>query len=161
MPKVMTGTMLFLCLALPEAFGAEALKKIRIASKAPGESLVPYTISQRLGFYREEGLDVDVVVTRGTVTTQVVVSAAVDYGNGGSIPAILGGAKMKILQVSTDKPSQYLVVSPKITNIAIRRCCFASFSAKTAWRSIPFRCAHWVNRQCDSARSWPERWTRP
>src|SRR5882724_5146810 len=116
-PKVMTGTMLFLCLALPEAFGAEALKKIRIASKAPGESLVPYTISQRLGFYREEGLDVDVVVTRGTVTTQVVVSGAVDYGNGGSIPAILGGAKIKIIQVSTDKPSQYLVVSPKITTI--------------------------------------------
>jgi ABC-type nitrate/sulfonate/bicarbonate transport system substrate-binding protein len=62
-------------------------------------------------------LDVDVVVTRGTVTTQVVVSGAVDYGNGGSIPAMLGGARLKILQVSTDKPSQYLVVSPKITNI--------------------------------------------
>ncbi len=58
----------------------------------------------------------------------------------GSIPAMLGGARMKILQVSTDKPSQYLVVSPKITNIkqlngktvaisdaaAIRPCCFAS-----------------------------------
>ncbi len=113
----LTPIALFLCVGMSPAFGAEALKKIRIASKAPGESLVPYTISQRLGFYREEGLDVDVVVTRGTVTTQVVVSAAVDYGNGGSIPAILGGAKMKILQVSTDKPSQYLVVSPKITNI--------------------------------------------
>jgi ABC-type nitrate/sulfonate/bicarbonate transport system substrate-binding protein len=62
-------------------------------------------------------LDVDVIVTRGTVTTQVVVSGAVDYGNGGSIPAILGGARMKILQVSTDKPSQYLVVSPKITSM--------------------------------------------
>jgi ABC-type nitrate/sulfonate/bicarbonate transport system substrate-binding protein len=47
----------------------------------------------------------------------VVLSGAVDYGNGGSIPAMLGGARMKILQVSTDKPSQYLVVSPKITNI--------------------------------------------
>jgi ABC-type nitrate/sulfonate/bicarbonate transport system substrate-binding protein len=100
-----------------QAFAAEALKKIRIASKAPGESLVPYLIAQRLGFYREEGMDVDVIVTRGTVTTQVVVSGAVDFGNGGSIPAILGGARMKILQVSTDKPSQYLVVSSKIANI--------------------------------------------
>src|SRR6202008_533448 len=81
------------------------------------ESLFLYTISQRLGFYRDEGFDVDVIVTRGTVTTQVVVSGAVDYGNGGSIPAMLGGARMKILQVSTDKPSQYLVVSPKITSI--------------------------------------------
>jgi len=100
-----------------DAVAAEALKKIRIASKAAGESLVPYMISQRLGFYREEGMDVDVIVTRGTVTTQVIVSGAVDYSNGGSIPAILGGARLKILQVSTDKPSQYLVVSPKITSM--------------------------------------------
>ena len=102
---------------IAQSNAAEALKKIRIASKAAGESLVPYVIPQRLGFYREEGLDVDVIVTRGTVTTQVVVSGAVDYSNGGSIPAILGGARIKILQVSTDKPSQYLVVSPKITSM--------------------------------------------
>ena len=62
-------------------------------------------------------MDVDIIVTRGTVTTQVIVSGAVDYSNGGSIPAILGGARLKILQVSTDKPSQYLVVSPKITSM--------------------------------------------
>ena len=48
---------------------AENLKKIRIASKAPGETLIPYVISQRLVFYRDEGLEVEVIVTRGTVTT--------------------------------------------------------------------------------------------
>ncbi|HEV8723994.1 MAG TPA: ABC transporter substrate-binding protein [Candidatus Binatia bacterium] len=116
MPGIVIVMVLVLCSGA-EAIAAEALKKIRIASKAAGESLVPYVIPQRLGFYRDEGLDVDVIVTRGTVTTQVVVSGAVDYGNGGSIPAMLGGARLKILQVSTDKPSQYLVVSPKITNI--------------------------------------------
>src|SRR5262245_14929426 len=78
-----------------DAAPAEGLQKIRLASKAAGESLVPYMISQRLGFYREEGMDVDVIVTRGTVTSQVVVSGAVDYSNGGSIPAILGGARLK------------------------------------------------------------------
>ncbi len=56
---------LLLELATAQAFGAEALKKIRIASKGAGESLLPYVISQRLGFYREEGLDVDAIVTRG------------------------------------------------------------------------------------------------
>jgi ABC-type nitrate/sulfonate/bicarbonate transport system substrate-binding protein len=106
-----------LILGTSRSLNAQSLKKIRIASKSAGESVVPYLIPQRLGFYREEGLDVDVIVTRGTVTTQVVVSGAADYGNGGSIPAILGGARLKILQVSTDKPSQYLVVSPKITHI--------------------------------------------
>jgi ABC-type nitrate/sulfonate/bicarbonate transport system substrate-binding protein len=79
--------------------------------------LLPYLIPQRLGFYKEEGLDVDVIVTRGTVTTQVVVSGAVDYSNGGSIPAVLGGARLKILLISTDKPAQYLVSSAKISQL--------------------------------------------
>lgn len=79
--------------------------------------MLPYLISQRLGFYKDEGLDVDVIVTRGTVTTQVVVSGAVDYSNGGSIPAILGGARLKILLISTDKPAQYMVSSPKISQL--------------------------------------------
>ncbi|MGE5307134.1 MAG: ABC transporter substrate-binding protein [Alphaproteobacteria bacterium] len=104
-------------IGIQPSVGAENLKKIRIASKAPGESLVPYLISQRLGFYREEGMDVEVIVTRGTVTTQVVLGGAVDYSNGGSIPAILGGARLKILLISSDKPSQYLVSSPKITSV--------------------------------------------
>lgn len=117
MVRIVIALVLLVGYANMDALGAEALKKIRIASKAAGESLVPYVISQRLGFYREEGMDVEVIVTRGTVTTQVVVSGAVDYSNGGSIPAILGGARLKILQVSTDKPSQYLVVSPKIASM--------------------------------------------
>lgn len=100
-----------------QTFAAEALKKIMIASKGAGETLLPYLIPQRLGFYREEGLDVDVIVTRGTVTTQVVVSGAVDYSNGGSIPAMLGGARLKILLINTDKPAQHLVSSAKIANM--------------------------------------------
>jgi ABC-type nitrate/sulfonate/bicarbonate transport system substrate-binding protein len=115
--RILIAVILLLSSRIPEAFGAEALKKIRIASKGGGEALVPYVIPQRLGFYRDEGLDVDVIVTRGTVTTQVVVSGAVDYSNGGSIPAILSGARLKILLVNSDKPAQYLVTSPKIANI--------------------------------------------
>src|SRR6266404_3712363 len=117
MLRTLLAVILLLCSGIADSFGAEALKKIRIASKAAGESLVPYVIPQRLGFYREEGLDVDVIVTRGTVTTQVVVSGAVDYSNGGSIPAILSGAHLKILLVNSDKPAQYLVTSPKIASI--------------------------------------------
>ena len=95
MLRIVIAGVLFVSFGIADVFAAEALKKIRIASKAAGESLVPYVIPQRLGFYREEGMDVDVIVTRGTVTTQVVVSGAVDYSNGGSIPAILGGARLK------------------------------------------------------------------
>jgi ABC-type nitrate/sulfonate/bicarbonate transport system substrate-binding protein len=117
------GGLVFLLFVLVFLFGAthaadaQPLKKIRIASKGSGEPLLAYIIPQRLGFYREEGLDPEVIVTRGTVTTQVVISGAVDYSNGGSIPAILAGARLKILLINTDKPAQYLVSSAKITSI--------------------------------------------
>jgi ABC-type nitrate/sulfonate/bicarbonate transport system substrate-binding protein len=158
---------LLLELATAQAFGAEALKKIRIASKGAGESLLPYVISQRLGFYREEGLDVDAIVTRGTVTTQVVVSGAVDYSNGGSIPAMLAGARLKILQINTDKPAQHLVTSAKITNmkqlagksIAVSD---ASGNSTLLMREMlskngvaidNCRCARWASKRCATARS--------
>lgn len=102
---------------ITDARAGEALKKIRIASKGAAETLLPYRIPQRLGFYREEGLDVEAIVARGTVTTQLLVGGAVDYGNGGSIFAMLGGAHLKILLISTDKPAQYLVSSPKISDL--------------------------------------------
>jgi ABC-type nitrate/sulfonate/bicarbonate transport system substrate-binding protein len=108
---------LFCLFGTTQSADAQSFKKIRIASKGGGETMLPYLIPQRLGFYKEEGLDVDVIVTRGTVTTQVVVSGAVDYSNGGSIPAMLGGARIKILLISTDKPAQHLVSSQKISQL--------------------------------------------
>ena len=99
------------------AWGGEALKKIIIASKGAGETLLPYVIAQRLGFYREEGFDIEAIVTKGTVTTQVVLSGAADYSNGNSIPAMLAGAGLKILVINTDKPAQHLVTSAKIANL--------------------------------------------
>jgi ABC-type nitrate/sulfonate/bicarbonate transport system substrate-binding protein len=62
---------LFYLFGTTQSADAQSVKKIRIASKGGGETLLPYLIPQRLGFYKEKKLDVDVIVTRGTVTTQV------------------------------------------------------------------------------------------
>ena len=113
------GSAYILLLALLFFFGlshtadAQSLNKIRIASKGSGEPLVAYTIPQRLGFYREEGLDPEVIVTRGTVTTQVVVSGAVDYSNGGSIPAILAGAMPPFPKPSSARPASLFSSCPQ------------------------------------------------
>ncbi len=96
---------------------AQQLKKVRISSKAAGESMLPYVIAQRLGFYREEGIDIEVIVARGTVATQALISGSVDYSNASVIPAILGGARLKIILINADKPAHYLVTSSKISTI--------------------------------------------
>lgn len=89
---------------------------LRIASKAAGESNLPYLIAQRLGFLREEGLDVEVIVIRGTVGIQALIGGSVDYVNHNVIPAILRGSNVKNLVVEADKPAHYLVTTSSITS---------------------------------------------
>jgi ABC-type nitrate/sulfonate/bicarbonate transport system substrate-binding protein len=95
---------------------AQPSKMLRIASKAAGESSLPYLIAQRLGFLREEGLDVEVIVIRGTVGIQALIGGSVDYVNHNVIPAILREPNIKILVVEADKPAHYLVTTSSITS---------------------------------------------
>jgi NitT/TauT family transport system substrate-binding protein len=99
------------------ASAAESHKKIIISSRGTGLSILPYMIGQRLGFYQEEALDAQVVVTRGTVAIQTLIAGSVGYSNAMPIPAIIRGMPLKILLVQSDKPSHYIVSSPKITGL--------------------------------------------
>ena len=113
---------LLLELATAQAFGAEALKKIRIASKGAGESLLPYVISQRLGFYREEGLDVDTmyiasspIAAKATLAGEVVISAQnsqviADSG--------LQGADLVAIGATVNIVPFYVMAGPEINSIA-------------------------------------------
>jgi ABC-type nitrate/sulfonate/bicarbonate transport system substrate-binding protein len=96
---------------------AQSLKKIIFSAKGGGEAMLPFVISQRLGFYKEEGLQSEVVVTRGTIATQALIGGSVGYTNAAVLPAVFSGARLKIILNSADKPAQYLVASPKITSL--------------------------------------------
>jgi hypothetical protein len=70
----MKTTIAFIALVLFSVFSssldAQPLKKIMFSTKGAGESMLPFVISERLGFYREEGVQAEVVVTRGTIASQ-------------------------------------------------------------------------------------------
>jgi ABC-type nitrate/sulfonate/bicarbonate transport system substrate-binding protein len=108
---------LVLLLTLEASASAQSLKKIMFSSKGAGEAMLPYVISERLGFYKEEGLKSEVVVTRGTIATQALIGGSVGYTNAAVLPAILNGAGLKIVINNADKPAQYLVSSPKIVSL--------------------------------------------
>jgi ABC-type nitrate/sulfonate/bicarbonate transport system substrate-binding protein len=108
---------LILFLAFDSDLAAQPLKKITFSAKGGGEGMLPFVISQRLGFYREEGLQSEVVVTRGTIASQALIGGSVGYTNAAVVPAILSGARLKIILNNADKPAQYLVSSPKISSL--------------------------------------------
>jgi ABC-type nitrate/sulfonate/bicarbonate transport system substrate-binding protein len=98
-------------------FSAEPLKQTYIMTSSMSEKILPYVIGQRLGFYRQEGFDVDVVLVRGSVAIQGVMAGSADYINHTSIfPAIMRGIPLRMLLVDSDKPTFYLVTSPKIAS---------------------------------------------
>lgn len=108
---------LVLFLLLNSSLEAQSSKKIMFSAKGGGEAMLPFVISERLGFYREEGLQSEVVVTRGTIATQALIGGSVGYTNAAVLPAIINGARLKIILNNADKPAQYLVSSPKITSL--------------------------------------------
>jgi hypothetical protein len=60
--KIALSALLWFCV-LSASAAAQPLKKITFSAKGGGEAMLPFVISERLGFYREEGFQSEVVVT--------------------------------------------------------------------------------------------------
>jgi ABC-type nitrate/sulfonate/bicarbonate transport system substrate-binding protein len=109
---------LFLLTVSPEPAAAQ-LKKVRFAVATIAISEVPFKVAQIKGFYREEGLDVEMILIRGAVGAPALISGSVDYtsSSGAVIAAGVRGLKMKLILIVASKPAFDLVASPQIQTI--------------------------------------------
>jgi NitT/TauT family transport system substrate-binding protein len=98
---------------------AAQLKKIRFAVATIAISEVPFKVAQLKGFYREEGLDVEMILIRGAVGAPALISGSVDYtsSSGAVIAAGVRGLKMKLILIVASKPAFDLVASAQIQSI--------------------------------------------
>jgi ABC-type nitrate/sulfonate/bicarbonate transport system substrate-binding protein len=55
------------------------LKKVRFSTTGISVSELPFKVAQLKGFYREEGLDVEMILIRGAVGMQALLGGSVDY----------------------------------------------------------------------------------
>ena len=55
------------------------LKKVRFSTMGISVSELPFKVAQLKGFYREEGLDVEMILIRGAVGMQALLGGSVDY----------------------------------------------------------------------------------
>lgn len=64
------------------------LKKIRFSTTSIAVTELQFRIAQMKGFYREEGLDLETLLIRGSVGMQALIGGSVDYSSAaGSIIA--------------------------------------------------------------------------
>jgi ABC-type nitrate/sulfonate/bicarbonate transport system substrate-binding protein len=94
--------------------------KVRAVYPAVDVQYLPASLAQARSFFKEEGLDVELIVMRGgTLGVQAVVGGNVDFVMqfGSVFPAIWGGADLKILAQMTNTLFFSLIVRPEIQKI--------------------------------------------
>ena len=107
-------------LALPSLRPSAAqLKKVRFSVSAASIAEVPFRIANIKGFYRDEGLDVEVILIRGAVGMQALLGGSVDYtsASGSTIAAAVRGIPVKLVFIASAKPQFDLVAQPQIRSV--------------------------------------------
>jgi NitT/TauT family transport system substrate-binding protein len=95
------------------------LKKIRFSTTGVSISELPFKVAQLKGLWREEGLDVEVILIRGAVGMQALLGGSVDYtsASGSTIAAAVRGLPVKLVFISSSKPQFELVSQPQIKSV--------------------------------------------
>ena len=96
------------------------LKKVRFSVAAPSIAEMPFRIAQTKGFYRDEGLDVEVIFIRGAVGMQALLGGSVDFtsASGSTIAAAVRGIPVKLVFTASAKPQFDMVALKEIRSMA-------------------------------------------
>ncbi|MGH7770036.1 MAG: ABC transporter substrate-binding protein, partial [Candidatus Binatia bacterium] len=83
-------------------------------------AVATFAIAKDKGYYREEGLDVELVAMPSGVGTQALIGGNVEFSTlgGASLPPILRGAPMRFLFATFSRPMFWLYAKPEIRSIA-------------------------------------------
>ena len=99
---------------------AGSLKQVRLAVPAFSSSQMPPFVAKELGYYRQEGLDVEIILMRAGLAVQASIADSIDYTGapGSVVAAAVQGIKVFVTMAYANKPLYDLVVRPEITSYA-------------------------------------------
>ena len=107
---------LFAMLFAADLYGAD---KVRIGVSNYNISNLTVGVAQTRGFFKQEGIDAEIIRMNPNVATMALVSADVDYSTliGSAIVANLKGARVKIIACSRDRTPLSLVSRVDIKSV--------------------------------------------
>jgi NitT/TauT family transport system substrate-binding protein len=94
-------------------------KKVRFSVSSISIAEIPFKIAQVKGFYREEGLNVEVILIRGNVGFQALLGGSVDYtsASGSTIAAAVRGLPVKLVFIVAAMPQFDLIAQREIRSV--------------------------------------------
>ncbi len=97
----------------------QSLTKVNATIPALAESSATFFIAREMGYWREEGLDVDLIVVRAAPSIQAVIAGNVDFSTAGgsALLPILRGLPLSFLFTTFKRPHFSLYTKQSIASI--------------------------------------------
>jgi ABC-type nitrate/sulfonate/bicarbonate transport system substrate-binding protein len=108
------------CLSVSAETLGQNLERVMMAVPGIGLSQLPAFVAQEKGFYKQERLEVLIIVMDGTVATRAMIGGDIDFNLAfaSGVSAILNGAPVKGVMGITNRGTQSFVVKPEINSAA-------------------------------------------
>lgn len=118
--KILALLYVFAYLGIAEAWAQTTPQKVKIAVSSRGIAFIDVYIAQDRGFFREEGLDPELVQVSATIATAALISGEVDAlgAVGLAARASQQGLPIKVLAVTGNRALFWLVSKPENKSIA-------------------------------------------
>ena len=98
---------------------ADKLTRVRMGLAARSTTSMPFFVAKERGFFREEGLEVELIVMQAIQTIQATLGNSTQFASatGSAVSAAVRGADIKVILAVTDRPSFDLIAQPNITSV--------------------------------------------
>lgn len=104
---------------LPAAEKSAKLTPVRIAVVSRGTLDLPFWVAKERGFFRDEGIEAEIILFKASLTVQALLGGSVDFGTatGTAISAAVNGADVRIVHAMSDRPSFDLMGQASIASL--------------------------------------------
>ena len=101
------------------AEGSAKLTPLRIGIAARSATVMPLFVARERGFYREEGLDAQLILMKAEQTVQAAIGGSIEFGSatGTAVSAAVNGAEVRVVLAVSDQPTFDLISLPNIVSV--------------------------------------------
>lgn len=118
LPRLQVNVMASLLAVLGIISNGEA-RKINVAIPTRGMPVIAFTSALEKGYYREEGLEVQLILMSAGVATRALIGGDVDFATvgGAGLPPVLSGAPLRFVFTTFNRPMFWLYAKPGIREV--------------------------------------------
>lgn len=107
-------------LGTPGAVLAAQSQKVRLSYSSRSNSVTPFQVAAVKGFFKEEGLDVEMIQVNPRLGAMAVMNGDLDFTStfGSTLRGVLQGLPLKFVAVSVKKSEHFLVTRRDIKDVS-------------------------------------------